>query len=595
MEQSQKVRVGATDVFRVYAGRTWTYPRPFIILMVSVVLVQISELAAPVYLRSFFNTLATTEPDAATMLHLYTLVAILAALWFASRFFTRTLYMGLMYLETSVIPDLYTTSFEYLIRHSHTFFTSRFAGSLTHHVNKFARSYEVFVDAIVLEFFPTALFVVGSIIILTLHNLVLGVALAVWALLFVVFQMYVAKRRRPIRIAAAEADTKVTATLADAISNHSSIALFSAPVFEASRLRDVVDSWRSATLRIWKIDQSIWSGIEFLFIVVQVGLLFGATVYWGRGELTIGDFVLIQAYLLATFARLVSINRTLRRFHDAIADAEEMITDLKLPHSVADMPDAPSLHVSNGSISFNSVEFYFHETKPILHEFNLAITGGQKVALVGLSGAGKSTVTKILLRLFDVMSGKIMIDGQDISRVTQESLREQIAFVPQEPVLFHRTLMENIRYGRKNATDEEVFYAAKKAHCHEFISELPDGYDTYVGERGVKLSGGERQRVAVARAILKDAPILVLDEATSSLDSESEALIQDALDTLMRGKTVLAIAHRLSTIMKMDRILVMENGSIVDDGTHAELLKNDGLYQKLWSIQAGGFLQDEEE
>ena len=216
------------------------------------------------------------------------------------------------------------------------------------------------------------------------------------------------------------------------------------------------------------------------------------------------------------------------------------------------------------------------------------------MALVGPSGAGKSTITKLLLRFFEVKSGTIEIDGQNISRVTQESLRNAISFVPQEPVLFHRSLLDNIRYGRCNATDEEVIEAARKAHCHEFIEKLPLKYETLVGERGVKLSGGERQRVAIARALLKDAPILVLDEATSSLDSESESLIQDALRVLMEGKTVIVIAHRLSTIMKMDRIMVLKDGAVIADGTHGELLEGGGLYHTLWNIQAGGFMVDQE-
>ncbi|HCM43648.1 TPA: hypothetical protein DIS55_01705, partial [Candidatus Kaiserbacteria bacterium] len=218
--------------------------------------------------------------------------------------------------------------------------------------------------------------------------------------------------------------------------------------------------------------------------------------------------------------------------------------------------------------------------------------GGERVAFVGPSGAGKTTVTKLLLRFYDVNDGNIEIDGYDIANVTLESLREAIAFVPQDPVLFHRSLLENIRYGRRDATENEVIEAAKKAHCHEFITTLPKGYGTFVGERGVKLSGGERQRIAIARAILKNAPILVLDEATSSLDSESEALIQDALETLMKGKTVIVIAHRLSTVMKMDRIIVLEDGRITADGRHEELITQDGRYRTLWNIQAGGFLTD---
>jgi ABC-type multidrug transport system fused ATPase/permease subunit len=270
-----------------------------------------------------------------------------------------------------------------------------------------------------------------------------------------------------------------------------------------------------------------------------------------------------------------------------------MVAILKTPHEITDMPGAKKLKVKSGAITFKDVYFRFNLEVEILRNFNLSIIGGEKVALVGPSGAGKSTITKLFLRMFDVTSGEVLIDGQVIAKVTQESLRKAIGFVPQEPILFHRTLMENIRYGRQNASDAEVIDAAKKANCHDFISALPHGYETLVGERGIKLSGGERQRVAIARAILKNAPILVLDEATSSLDSESEYLIQQALDVLMQGKTVIVIAHRLSTIMKMDRIVVIDGGKVVADGTHEALLKEDGLYAKLWNIQAGGFIPDD--
>lgn len=240
------------------------------------------------------------------------------------------------------------------------------------------------------------------------------------------------------------------------------------------------------------------------------------------------------------------------------------------------------------------MRFEYHDSHAVLQDFSLAIQPHEKVALIGSSGAGKTTTAKLLLRLYDVSAGTISIDGQNIAGVTQESLRTSIAFVPQEPALFHRSLMENIRYGRQDATDEEVIEAAKQAHCHEFISQYPEGFQTMVGERGVKLSGGERQRVAIARAILKDAPILILDEATSSLDSESERLIQDALLRLMKGKTVIAIAHRLSTVMNMDRLIVMEKGEVVLSGTHDELLAHESnLYKKLWEIQAGGFIRED--
>jgi ATP-binding cassette subfamily B protein len=275
-----------------------------------------------------------------------------------------------------------------------------------------------------------------------------------------------------------------------------------------------------------------------------------------------------------------------------MANAKEMVEVMDKVSDVQDVLSAKQLTVSKGAIEFKKVDFGYNATRKILREISLSIKPGEKIALVGSSGAGKSTVTKLLLRLFNLNKGKILIDGQDIAKVTQDSLRQNIALVPQDPILFHRSLKDNIRYGKPDATEEELIAASKQAHCHEFITALPEGYDSLVGERGVKLSGGERQRVAVARAILMNAPILILDEATSSLDSESEALIQDALTKLMEGKTVIAIAHRLSTIMQMDRIIVMQEGRILDEGKHEDLLTRDGLYKSLWSIQAGGFLAE---
>ena len=583
------------EVFRLYFRQVRRYPISLLLVSVGAIGIQIADLAAPWYLRQFFNLLAANVPSETVVSKLLGLIVVIAAIYIASWAIRRVQELSTIFLESHVMTDLYSTTFEYLMGHSYNFFISRFAGSLTHRVSKFARAFEVMFDAIMLQFFPTLLFVVGAVTVLFIRNQVLGVALGVWALLFVIFQLYVAKLRQPVRAARAEADTRVTASLADSISNHATIMLFSGKRFEHGLFNAVVEAWRKATLRSWLADNAIWSGIGLFMIAIEIGLLWGATIYWSKGMLTVGDFVLIQAYLLTTFDRLLSINRELRRFFDAFADSSEMAHILGEPHKVADAPNARPLVVSEGTIAFDRVNFSFGAAEPVLSDFNLNVQGGERVALVGASGAGKSTVTKLLLRMFDITEGTIEIDGQSISEVMQDSLRSAISFVPQEPILFHRTLMENIRYGRRRASDEEVLEAAKKAHCHEFISRLPYGYDTYVGERGIKLSGGERQRVAIARAILKNAPILILDEATSSLDSRSEALIQDALEVLMQGKTVVVIAHRLSTIMKMDRIVVMDKGRVIADGTHRELLEKGGLYQELWSIQAGGFISESDE
>jgi len=386
-------------------------------------------------------------------------------------------------------------------------------------------------------------------------------------------------------------DSESTAVMADALTNSITIKLFTSQKFENGLFTDVMERWRKAQTHLWNIE-GIAEGIQAgLIALAEFAMFYVAIPLWQRGLLTIGDFALIQSFMVGIFQRVWNLGKSVRHIYEAIADATEMVEILETPHEIMDSAKAKTLVVSDASIQFDAVTFKFNQTRPVLNGLSFTIIPHEKIALVGPSGAGKSTITKLLLRFYDVESGSITIDGQNIAKVTQDSLRASIAMVPQEPILFHRSLMDNIRYGRPEATDEEVFEASRRARCHDFIVELSEGYNTFVGERGIKLSGGERQRIAIARAILKDAPILVLDEATSSLDSESESLIQAALDELMKGKTTIVIAHRLSTIMRMDRIIVIENGTAVDSGTHDELLAKAGIYKKLWEIQAGGFIE----
>ena len=590
----KKTHVSAGAVVRTYVGFVKRYPILLATFFIGATGLQAAELISPWYLRQFFNALALNVPSPTSAAGLIHIIIILAFVYLFSQVMRRMQDFSIVFLEARVMSDIFERSFGYLLGHSYNFFVSRFSGSLTHRITKFARAFEAMFDSVAYQFYPTLLFICGAVTVLYIRNAALGTALALWSLGFISFQLYVAWLMQPIRMERSEADTKVTATLADSISNHPTILLFSGEKHEQGIFGAVVDSWRQSTIRTWVTDNLIWGAIGLFMLGIEIGLLWGATILWGKGVLTIGDFVLIQAYLMTTFDRLISINRDLRRFHDAFADASEMVEIMQMQHEVRDKANAKPLKVNEGRIEFKKVGFRFNAEQAVFSDLDISIAPGEKVALVGPSGAGKSTITKLILRFFDVKQGSIEIDGQNIARVTQESLRDAIGFVPQEPILFHRSLMENIRYGRRDATDEEVIDAAKRAHCHDFISHLPGKYETFVGERGVKLSGGERQRVAIARAILKNAPILMLDEATSSLDSHSEVLIQEALAELMRGKTVLVIAHRLSTIMKMDRIIVLKDGAVVEEGRHNELVEKGGEYAELWRHQAGGFLKDEE-
>lgn len=594
MEKSDKKKLAtAREVFDAYFTYVRKYPGSMLTIIMGGIMLQSAMLAAPLFLRQFFNIIASETPTITLEPILVLLLLFTGGMYFLEWLGRRIQAWANVRMESRVMADLKVDAFEYLLGHSHNFFISRFVGSLTHKVSKYSTAFETLFDTIVTSFAPTMFFVVGAILILSTRSHILGLILFGWTVLFVAFQLYISRLQQPLRSERAEADTQVTGALSDAISNQSTIALFASNTYEVKRIKGVVEHWRQLNLRAWIADEWTWAGIGLFMLAIEIGLLFVAMKLWTQGILTVGDFVLIQTYLLTTFDRLVGINRELRRFFSAYTDAGEMVHLLNMPHEVADASKAKRLKVTTGEVWFDDVSFHFNKDSNILDKFNLTIGGGERIALVGPSGAGKSTITKLLLRLFDLKEGEIKIDGQNITIVTQASLRQAIGFVPQEPMLFHRTLMENIRYGRRDATDEEVIEAAKKAHCHEFINALPDKYNTYVGERGVKLSGGERQRVAIARAILKDSPILILDEATSSLDSESEKLIQDALEVLMQGKTVIVIAHRLSTIMKMDRIVVVEGGAIAASGTHLELLNQDGLYKKLWSIQVGGFILDD--
>lgn len=596
MREAAKKQTLAMPVSRAYFRAVWRYPWLLIVVLSSSIVIQAVGVILPIYLKQFIDAFSSGGSQEVVVGMLYGILAAYAGLSVIDWIAQRIERIAVQRIETQVMADLTTEAFHNLMHHSYAYFASSFVGTLTRRVSRYGRAFEQVFDGIVYNFLPAILFSAGVIFVLYGRSHVLGLVLLAWVLAFTFVQVLLTWWRQPIRLLRSEADSYMTGTLSDAVGNHSAVTLFAAHNYEEKRFGGAVDEWRELTRRSWNLDTLI-TGIQHAFgIAIEVGLLWIGINLWKQGILTVGDFVLIQTYVIMLLNQIWNIGNTLRRLYDSFADATEMMMIMDTPYGIKDEVGAKELIPKNGEISFDHVNFAFEDGRQILKNFSLNVAGGEKVALVGPSGAGKSTVTKLLLRLHDVEDGTITIDGQDISSVMQDSLRENISFVPQEPVLFHRTLRENIAYGRKNASEKQIIAAAKAAHCHEFISALSDGYDTYVGERGIKLSGGERQRVAIARAILKNAPILVLDEATSSLDSESESYIQEALAKLMEGKTVIAIAHRLSTIMKMDRIIVVKDGAVELSGTHEELLAQESnLYKTLWNIQAGSFIVDESE
>ncbi|MBI4252731.1 ABC transporter ATP-binding protein [Candidatus Uhrbacteria bacterium] len=580
------------DILKIYWRACRNHKPSLFLAVLGVVSGAVVWIIYPIYYKELFDLLAQSEsPDTLypQLMHIFfTLLSVSILAWTLHRIAD----FGNNVFQTSVKADLKEHAFSALLHHSYAFFANSFAGALVRRVHRLSSDgFEVFADRMLWTLLPLAVQLAGIAIVLSLNLPVFAVAFIVWFVIFAAVQTSLSIWKMRYDKIRAERDTESTAILSDALANHTTIQLFARKKYEFKKFREINQSLRSMMLFTWNLS-AIIDAVQFiLFMVIEFVVLYLALGAWRDGSITIGTFVLVQSYMIQIFGRLWDFGRAVRSIFTSFADAKEMVEIMLKPVDVTDTPGAKTLHVMHGEIVFDRVSFSYQKTRRVLNAFSGTIRAGERVALVGHSGAGKSTIVKLLLRLHDLESGKILIDGQHIQKVTQDSLRASVAFVPQEPLLFHRTLMENIRYGRPDATDDGVVRASRLAHCDEFIHDLPERYDTLVGERGIKLSGGERQRIAIARAILKNAPILVLDEATSSLDSESEMMIQDALAALMKNKTTIAIAHRLSTIKQMDRILVIDEGKLIEEGAHEELIKKRGsLYGKLWKLQSGGFL-----
>jgi ATP-binding cassette, subfamily B, bacterial len=478
-----------------------------------------------------------------------------------------------------------------LLGHSFDYFSNRFGGALLSKVKQAGDGIGNMVETFLWQVLGFAISVIVAFVIVFMTSPLIGVVMLVLVGVIVPYSYIASRRRIPIAIANQAAETALNAATVDALTNIFSVHEYARDGFELSRIKEFLTRRAATGLRNWSSGEWMlfWNGV---FInVFMAGAVFLSIYLAVKGNLTPGDVVLFLAMVWLLEEKFISLGNQFNRITEVWGQVSESLSDILIEQEIVDKPDALPLEIGYASIKFDTVTFEY-ESKKVFDKFSLTIPKGQKVGLVGRSGAGKTTLMKLLLRHYDVSQGSISIDRQDIRDITRSSLREAVAVVPQDPLLFHRSIRDNIAYGRPGASMVEIVEATKAAQAHDFIENLKDGYDSLVGERGIKLSGGQRQRVALARAILKDAPILLLDEATSSLDSESEAAIQKALYALMEGRTVLAIAHRLSTLRAMHRIVVMDEGRIIEDGTHEELLAKRGLYADLWSHQAGGFITE---
>ena len=496
-------------------------------------------------------------------------------------------------LEMEVLRDIAQRVFDHMVHLDANFHANRFGGSLVSQTNKLVGSYIRFADATVFNLYTLVISMVATVVILGPRAPIYAVSLVALSTLYIIGTFYFSRAVREANRAQAEQESKQTGQLADTITNIMAVKSFAAEDHESKRYWKEATKTKEATHRSMvattyreTFSSTLTSaiGIAALFIAV-----FG-TKYYGAN---IATLFLIVTYTGVIGMRLWEFQNVLRQFNRALGDASDMVKILQIEPAIKDPEHPEESTIHRGKIEFKNVKFAHNGSqKPLFDRLNLRIQAGEKIGLVGHSGSGKTSLTSLLLRFSDIQDGEILIDGQDIRKITQRDLRSHITYVPQEPLLFHRSLAENIAYSRPDASKQEIEAIARMANAHDFIVELENGYKTLVGERGVKLSGGQRQRVAIARSMLKNAPILVLDEATSALDSESEGLIQDALWKLMEHRTAIVIAHRLSTIQQMDRIIVMDKGKIIEQGSHRDLIHQKGAYAKLWAKQSGGFLED---
>ncbi|MDP3331343.1 MAG: ABC transporter ATP-binding protein [Methylococcaceae bacterium] len=581
-------------IFKEYGRVVWQKKWYFLLALLALSGAITLDLSAPIYFKHIANGLAGPYSDAIRDDLLNTLkniAFIYGGIWLS----WRLLEIAIVPLDGGGVNLLEKRCFDVLKKQKYAFFENSFSGSLIKQANRFSRSFEIIMDWFLFQFFMNILAVTISFVIFYQQQPEFAFYFLIWVVVFVSWNIAYSIWKLRFDKAVAEGDSKVGGAYSDAISNIFIVKTFAMEASEQAYINKTSDT-------VYKRKKLAW-GLMFVSFAVQGLMTFGIElllVYlmigkWQSGQFQIGEFVLFQSVMIMLIQRLWEFGRNFRNFFTALADATEMADVFRQTELEIDNSDARALTISEGEISFNNIDFSYYPSNPqqpkLFDNFSLHIKAGEKVALVGQSGSGKSSLTKLLFRFLDPQQGGVCFDGIDARAFTLTSLRKQISMVPQQPELFHRSVRDNIALD-VDITEEQLIDAARKSHSLEFIEKLPNKFDTLVGERGIKLSGGEKQRIAIARAFLEDAPIVVLDEATSALDSLTEKQIQVAIFELIRHKTAIVIAHRLSTILSMDRIVVLENGSIIEQGTHQQLLDKKGRYYAMWQHQSGDFIGD---
>ena len=579
------------DAFRSVLGFTFKHwqgqPWRVALIALLVILATLAEALSPLFAGQLVDAVAGGNNDALTVA--LTAFITMSTLYLASVVLRQFVFFNIIALTLKMMGEIASSAFHRVQRFSTDWHANSFAGSTVRKITRGMWALDLLNDTLLVALLPSTIMLVGATLILGSYWPVMGLLVGVGSLVYIGVTValstgYVA----PAATLANAWDTRMGGALADAVSCNNVVKAFGAEFREEKRLHQVIGKWDHRTRRTWKRG-TLAGGVQGIMMASMQTAILGLVLWlWTQGQATPGDiaFVLTMFFLLSGHLRDVGMH--IRNLQRSVNDMEELVALYAHPLGIDDKPGATPIAIGEGGIRFDNVTFQYgaHPT-PLYRGFSVEIKPGERVGLVGHSGSGKTTFVKLIQRLYDVNAGAITIDGQNIAEHQQSSLRGQIAIVQQEPILFHRTLAENIAYGRPGASRSEIIEAARQANAHDFIMDLPKAYETLVGERGVKLSGGERQRVAIARAFLADAPILILDEATSSLDSESEVMIQQAMERLMEGRTTLVIAHRLSTVRALDRLLVFDKGRIVEEGNHEQLIRlNGGIYRRLFERQA---------